>query len=106
GIAARMAADGVGCGANEVIVLQGAQQGLSLVAQMLIDPGDVIVVEDPTFLGAMLALNPCQPAYAPVRPDDDGLDPANLERVLFANPSSKFLYTMPGFHTPMGVSMS
>ena len=105
-IAARMAADGVACGTNEVIVLQGAQQGLSLVAQMLIDPGDVIVVEDPTFLGAMLAFNPCQPAYAPVRTDDDGLDPDDLERVLFANPSAKFLYTMPDFHNPMGVSMS
>ena len=105
-IAARMAADGVACGTNEVIVLQGAQQGLSLVAQLLIDPGDVIVVEDPTFLGAMLAFNPCQPAYAPVRTDDDGLDPDDLERVLFANPSAKFLYTMPDFHNPMGVSMS
>jgi DNA-binding transcriptional MocR family regulator len=105
-IAARMAADGIACGTNEVIVLQGAQQGLSLVAQMLIDQGDVIVVEDPTFLGAMLAFNPCQPAYAPVRTDDDGLDPDDLERVLAANPSAKFLYTMPDFHNPMGVSMS
>lgn len=105
-IAARMAADGVTCDANDVIVLQGAQQGLSLVAQMLIDPGDVIVVEDPTFLGAMLAFSPCQPAYAPVRTDDDGLDPDDLERVLAANPAAKFLYTMPDFHNPMGVSMS
>jgi len=105
-IAARMATDGVACSTDEVIVLQGAQQGLSLVAQMLIDPGDVIVVEDPTFLGAMLAFNPCQPAYAPVRTDDDGLDPDDLERVLAANPGAKFLYTMPDFHNPMGVSMS
>ena len=105
-IATRMATDGVTCGADDVIVLQGAQQGLSLVAQMLVDPGDVIVVEDPTFLGAMLAFNPCQPAYAPVRTDDDGLDPDDLERVLAANPHAKFLYTMPDFHNPMGVSMS
>jgi DNA-binding transcriptional MocR family regulator len=105
-IAARMAADGVACGVDEVIVLQGAQQGLSLVAQMLVDPGDVIVVEHPTFLGAMLAFNPCQPAYATVRTDEDGLDPDDLERVLAANPGATFLYTMPDFHNPMGVSMS
>jgi 2-aminoadipate transaminase len=105
-IAARMAADGVACGIDEVIVLQGAQQGLDLVARMLVDPGDVIIVEDPTFLGAMLAFNPCEPAYATVRTDDDGLDPDDLERVLAANPGAKLLYTMPDFHNPMGVSLT
>jgi 2-aminoadipate transaminase len=105
-IAGRMAADGVECGTDEVIVLQGAQQGLDLVARMLIDPGDVIVVENPTFLGAMLAFNPCQPAYATVRTDDDGLDPDDLERVLASTPRVKLLYTMPDFHNPMGVSLS
>jgi DNA-binding transcriptional MocR family regulator len=54
----------------------------------------------------MLAFNPCRPAYAPVRTDDDGLDPDDLERVLAANPGAKLLYTMPDFHNPMGVSMS
>ena len=105
-IAARMGADGVACSPDEVIVLQGAQQGLDLVARMLVDPGDVIVVENPTFLGAMLAFNPCQPAYAVVRTDDHGIDPADLERVLASTPRSKFLYTMPDFHNPMGVSMA
>ncbi len=105
-IAARMRADGVACGADDVIVLQGAQQGLDLVARMLIDPGDVIVVENPTFLGAMLAFNPCEPAYAPVRTDDDGIDPDDLERVLQRTPGAKLLYLMPDFHNPMGVTLS
>jgi 2-aminoadipate transaminase len=105
-IARRMAADGVECGIDEVIVLQGAQQGLDLVARMLLDPGDVVVVEDPTFLGAMLAFNPCQPTYAPVRTDDDGLDPDDLERALERHPMAKLLYVMPDFHNPMGVSLS
>ncbi|HET8784591.1 MAG TPA: PLP-dependent aminotransferase family protein [Candidatus Limnocylindrales bacterium] len=101
-----MAADGVACNVDEVIVLQGAQQGLDLVARMLIDPGDVIVVEDPTFLGAMLAFAPCQPEYATVRLDDDGMDPDDLDRILTATPRAKFLYTMPDFQNPTGVSMS
>jgi 2-aminoadipate transaminase len=105
-IAERMAADGVACTADEVMVLQGAQQGLSLVAQMLLDPGDVVVVENPTFLGAMLAFNPCLPAYAPVHTDDQGLDPDDLERVLAGAPGAKLLYVMPDFHNPMGVSLS
>jgi 2-aminoadipate transaminase len=105
-IARRMTADGVACEVDEVIVLQGAQQGLDLVARMLIDPGDVIVVENPTFLGAMLAFNPCQPAYAAVRTDDAGIDPEDLERVLASTPRAKLLYTMPDFHNPMGVSLS
>ena len=105
-IAERMGADGVACGPDDVIVLQGAQQGLDLVARMLIDPGDAIVVENPTFLGAMLAFNPCQPVYAAVRTDDDGIDPDDLERVLASTPRAKLLYTMPDFHNPMGVSLA
>jgi 2-aminoadipate transaminase len=105
-IAERMAADGVACGPDHVIVLQGAQQGLDLVARLLVDPGDIVVVENPTFLGAMLAFNPCEPAYAAVRTDEDGIDPDDLERVLATTPRVKLLYTMPDFHNPMGVSMS
>jgi len=105
-IAERMAADGVPCSADEVLVLQGAQQGLDLAAKLVLDPGDVVVTEDPTFLGAMIAFAPCEPAYAPVRTDDDGIDPDDLERVLAATPRAKLLYLMPDFHNPMGVTLS
>ena len=54
----------------------------------------------------MLAFNPCQPTYAPVRTDHDGMDPDDLERVLERHPTAKLLYVMPDFHNPMGVSMS
>jgi 2-aminoadipate transaminase len=105
-IAERMAADGVPCGVDEILVLQGAQQGLDLTAKLVLDPGDVVVTEDPTFLGAMIAFAPCEPAYAPVRTDDDGIDPEDLERVLAATPRAKLLYLMPDFHNPMGVTLS
>ena len=72
-VAERMARDGVACSAPDVLILQGAQQGLDLAAKLVLDPGDVVITENPTFLGALIAFNPCQPAYAAVRTDDVGL---------------------------------
>ena len=105
-IAARMRADGVACELDEVLVLQGAQQGLDLAAKLVLDPGDVVVTEDPTFLGALIAFNPCEPDYAPVATDDDGMDPDDLSRVLERTPRAKLLYVMPDFQNPMGVTMT
>lgn len=105
-IAARMQRDGVTCDAENVLVLQGGQQGLDLVAKMLIDKGDVIVTENPTFLGALIAFNPCEPRYAVVKMDDDGMDMDDLERTLKKNPAAKLLYTVPDFQNPTGVTLS
>jgi DNA-binding transcriptional MocR family regulator len=105
-IAERMARDGTACSPADVLVLQGAQQGLDLTAKLVLDPGDVVITEDPTFLGALIALNAYQPRYAPVRTDDDGMDPDDLERVLAANPRAKLIYTVPDFQNPTGVTLS
>jgi 2-aminoadipate transaminase len=105
-VADRMARDGVACSASDVLVLQGAQQGLDLTAKLVLDPGDVVITENPTFLGALIAFNPYQPAYAAVRTDDDGMDTDDLERVLAANPRAKLIYTVPDFQNPTGVTLS
>jgi 2-aminoadipate transaminase len=105
-IAGRLTQDGMPCGADDLLVLQGGQQGLDLVAKMLLDPSDLVVVEDPTFLGALIAFNPYQPRYLTVPIDDDGLDTDALEQVLAGNPGVKFLYTVPDFQNPAGVTMS
>lgn len=105
-IAARMAAQGVTCSPEQVLVLHGGQQGLDLVAKLFIDRGDVIVTENPTFLGALIAFNPYEPRYAAVGMDDDGMDMDQLEQVLRATPGAKLLYTVPDFHNPTGVTMS
>jgi hypothetical protein len=105
-VAERMGRDGVSCTADEVLILQGGQQGLDLVAKLLIDEGDVIVTEDPTFLGALIAFNPCQPRYAAVPMDDDGMDMDELERTLERHPGAKLLYTVPDFQNPTGVTLS
>lgn len=105
-IADLMRRDGVVCTAEDVLILQGSQQGLDLAAKMFIDPGDVIITEDPTFLGALIAFNPCEPAYAPVPVDGDGMRMEALEAALAANPRARMIYTVPDFQNPTGVTLS
>lgn len=105
-VAQRMARDAIACSADNVLILQGGQQGLDLVGKMLIDKGDVIVTENPTFLGALIAFNPCEPRYCTVPMDDEGMDMDALEQTLKQNPGAKLIYTVPDFQNPTGVTMS
>ncbi len=105
-VAARMARDGTACATEDVLILQGAQQGLDLAAKLVLDPGDVVITENPTFLGALIAFNPYEPAYAPVRTDESGMDVDDLERVLERTPRARLLYTMPDFQNPTGVTLA
>lgn len=105
-IAGRMERENIPCGLEDVLVLQGAQQGLDLVAKLLIDPGDVIATENPTFLGALIAFNPYEPTFAPVATDSEGMNPEDLERVLSTTPNLRFIYVIPDFQNPAGVTLS
>jgi 2-aminoadipate transaminase len=105
-IAELMTADATPCTADDVLILQGSQQGLDFAAKMLVNPGDTIVVEDPTFLGALIAFAPSQPRYAPVPVDHDGMDMDALETTLQTTPGIRLIYTVPDFQNPTGVTMS
>jgi len=105
-IAGLMRADGIACRAEDVLILQGSQQGLDFAGRMLVDPGDVIVTEDPTFLGALIAFAPCQPRYAAVPVDAEGMQTDVLAEVLAANPRVRLIYTVPDFQNPTGVTLS
>ncbi len=105
-IAQRMIEDGTPCSVDDVLVLQGAQQGLDLVAKMMLEAGDTVIVEDPTFLGATIAFNVFEPTYATVRMDEEGMDMDHLEEVLRTSPRAKMIYTVPDFQNPTGVTMS
>lgn len=104
-IAARMQAQGIACDADHILVLQGSQQGLDLVAKLLLDPGDTVITESPTFLGAPVAFNPCEPRYRGVRMDENGMDVEHLAEVLKSAPGAKFLYTIPDFQNPSGACL-
>jgi 2-aminoadipate transaminase len=105
-IADLMIEDGTSCRPEDVLILQGSQQGLDFAARMLVDPGDVIITEDPTFLGALIAFNPSQPRYAAVPMDVDGMRMDALEAALLANPKARMIYTVPDFQNPTGVTLS
>lgn len=102
----RMKRAGVECTLDHMFLIQGGQQGLDLVAKMFIDKGDVIITENPTFLGALVAFNPYEPQYATVPMDDEGMNMDALEETLKANPKAKLIYTVSEFQNPTGVTLS
>jgi 2-aminoadipate transaminase len=105
-VAERLCRDGIACTAEDVLIIQGGQQGLDLAARMMIDPGDVVITENPTFLGALIAFNPCEPTYATVRSDQDGMDADDLARVLATEQRAKMIYVVPDFANPTGTTLS
>jgi len=96
------------CNLNQIIITSGSQQVLDLTSKILINPGDYIVVECPTYIGALTAFNAYQPNYIPVQMDGNGMKTDELEEKLKANKNKpiKFIYTIPTFQNPAGVSLS
>ena len=95
---------------DEVVVTVGSQQALDLMARIFIDPGDVVLVEAPSYVGALGAFASYQADVVHVAMDDDGLIPEALEeairRTTAAGRPAKFLYTVPNFHNPAGVTLA
>jgi 2-aminoadipate transaminase len=87
-------------------VTTGAQQALDLIGKVLIDPGDEVVVEAPSYVGALSAFSAYEPRFVPIELDDDGLIVEQLEEALVRGARPKFVYTVPSFHNPAGVTMS
>lgn len=105
-IAERMRRVGVACDIDNIFMISGAQQGLDIAAKCFVNPGDVIVTESPTFIGAKIAFNPTEPTYVGVPMDEDGMIMEELERVLQTTPRVKMIYVIPDFQNPTGVSLS
>lgn len=105
----RLSRFGMRCTGDDVLITNGSQQALDLIAKVLLDPGDQVVVERPTYLGALQAFNQYQPRYAVVGMDDDGMHVDDVERLLSAGVKEqriKFIYAIPTFQNPTGRSMS
>jgi DNA-binding transcriptional MocR family regulator len=100
-IAARLAARGLPTDGDELLVTSGSQQALTLVAAALVEPGDAILVEDPSYLAAIQAFQLAGARIIPVPCDDDGLDP-DAVAALVRREQPKLLYTVPTFHNPTG----
>jgi 2-aminoadipate transaminase len=95
---------------EDLLITTGSQQGLDLVARVLVDPGDVILVELPTYVGAISAFRNLQAAMVGVPQEADGIDldalDAACERVRRDGRRVKFLYVVPNFQNPTGLLIS
>ncbi|WP_153534973.1 aminotransferase-like domain-containing protein [Actinomadura macrotermitis] len=105
-----MALEGVQAGADEIVVTVGAQQALDLITKIFVDPGDVVLAEAPSYVGALGTFASYQADVVHVPLDDAGLVPSalreTLERLRRENRRVKFLYTVPTFQNPAGVTLS
>ncbi len=88
---------------DQVLITTGSQQGLDLVAKVLIDEGSTVLVETPTYLGALQAFAPMEPTIVSVDSDDEGITVADLAKKA---PGARFLYVLPNFQNPTGRTMS
>src|SRR6266516_6654105 len=97
-LVALMAEEGIDADPEQVVVTDGAQQGLDLVAKIFIDPGDTIAVEGPSYVGALSAFSAYEPSFLTIPIDDDGMLVDELEEALVRGARPKFVYTVPNFH--------
>jgi 2-aminoadipate transaminase len=102
-IARHMARYGIVVDIDNVMITGGSQQALDLIGKILINPGDKLLVESPTYLGAIQAFTMYGAEYATVPTDEDGMVTDQLEEALRCGP--KFIYALPNFQNPSGVTM-
>ena len=93
-----------------LVITGGSQQGLDLIAKIFVDPGDAVIVEAPSYVGALNAFSAYQPDLIGVPMDENGmivdLLEAELKKLAKQRKKAKFLYTVPNFHNPAGVTLS
>ncbi len=103
-ISQNMSRYGVVAAADNVLITSGSQQALDLIGKLLVNPGDRLLVEAPTYLGALQAFDVYGAQYVSVPIDDDGVQTERLEEALRSGP--KFMYILPNFQNPGGVTLS
>jgi 2-aminoadipate transaminase len=101
-----MAEEGVEASAERVVVTNGAQQALDLIGKIFLDAGDEVMVEEPSYVGAISAFSAYEPRFVQIPLDDEGMVVSELEEALSAGVRPKFVYTIPNFSNPAGVTMS
>ena len=105
-----MALEGIRAHPDDIVITVGSQQAVDLVTRVFCDPGDVVLCEAPSYVGALGVFGAYQCDVVHVEMDDDGLVPESLEQAILAvaaaGKRAKFLYTIPTYHNPAGVTLS
>ena len=95
---------GIGSDDDETIIVSGGQQGIELTCKVMCNEGDVVISENPSFIGALNAFRSLGAKLVGVPLGDDGMDIAALEKALAENPKAKIIYTIPSFQNPAGIT--
>jgi 2-aminoadipate transaminase len=101
-VVARLRAQGLQVDASQVLVTNGSQQGLDLVAKVLVDAGAPVAVETPTYLGALQAFAPFEPVFRDLAGDADGPLPEAIAALPHNAPGTRFAYLLPNYQNPTG----
>ena len=87
---------------DHILVTSGSQQGLDFSARVFLNPGDVVLLESPSYLGAVNAFKACEPKFIEVPTDDGGMIMSELEKILATTERVKMIYVIPDFQNPTG----
>ena len=104
-VSAELGKQGATVSPDQVLITTGSQQGLDLIAKVLIDKGSRLLVESPTYLGALQAFTPMQPAVESIESDSGGVSPSALREALQKGERPRFIYLLPNFQNPTGRTM-
>ncbi len=101
-----MAREGVKASVDNIMITTGSQQGLTLSTMVFLNPSDVVITENPSYLGALAAFDPYETKYIGVNGDEHGMHMYDLENVLKTTPNVKMIYVIPNFQNPTGRTWS
>lgn len=104
-VAQRLRERGLKATAENVLITSGSQQALDLVARALLDAGDTVLIESPSYLAAIQAFDSYEVNYVTLPMDEDGIDAAAFEKAL-ESCSPKLVFTLPNFQNPTGITLS
>ncbi len=96
----------VGSDNDDILITSGAQQIMDLASKAILNEGDVVICENPSFIGSLNTFRSYNARLAGVTVESDGMNIDELEQVLKAEPRAKFIYTIPNFQNPSGITMS
>ena len=91
---------------DNILITSGSQQGLDFSARVFLNPGDVVLLESPSYLGAVNAFKACEPEFKEIPTDDNGMIIEDLEKVLAETKNVKMIYVIPDFQNPTGKTWS
>lgn len=92
--------------AENILITSGSQQGLDFSGKIFLDPGDIVICESPSYLGAINAFKAYQCEFREVETDEKGMIMSELEKTIQENPNAKFIYVIPDFQNPSGRTWS